>query len=294
MTKLIIIIIIIICVPVFLYGSELWDISSRQLLLLERAHRKILRTLMGLPARCRVSALLGLLGAHSFASLISQCQLSFIHSFSLMSTDALPRCILALRLANHGRGSVLHTWSQLLRRHSLPDIDEILASSISVYGWRRYVHSRLVAESHAVVSTECSHLPLGHCLVPGRPIPHWGITLSSVIATRRSFLRVRLLVGCGDLMDDLVHFHGASSSACPLCHYVCEDALHFIAVCPHLHSAHLTFLASAPPSISFVAHDSQQLCDVVPGLCWIPDLSVQIFLIDFIHFLWEQHSLALS
>ena len=171
-----------ICVPIFLYGSELWDISSRQLLLLERAHRKILRTLMGLPARCRVSALLGLLGARSFASLISQRQLSFIHSFSLMSIDALSRCVLALCLANHGRSSVLHTWSQLLRRHSLPDIDEILASSIFVYGWRRYVRSHLVAESHAVVSTECSHLPLGHCLVPGRPIPHWGITLSSVNA----------------------------------------------------------------------------------------------------------------
>ena len=133
-----------ICVPIFLYGSELRDISSRQFLLLERAHRKILRTLMGLPVRCRVSALLGLMGARSFASLISQRQLSFIHSFSLMSTDTLPRCVLALRrLANHGSGSVLHTWSQLLRRHSLPDIDEILASSISVYGWRRYVRSHL-------------------------------------------------------------------------------------------------------------------------------------------------------
>ena len=138
---------------------------------------------------------------------------------------------------------MLHTWSQLLRRHSFPDIDEILASSISVYGWRHYVRSHLVAENHAVMSTKCSHLPLGHCLVPGRPIPHWGITLSSVIATRHSFLRVWLLVGCGGLMDDLGRFHGASSSACPLCHYVsvCEDALHFIAVCPHFHSAHLFF-----------------------------------------------------
>ena len=30
---------------------------------------------------------------------------------------------------------------------------------------------------------ECSHLPLGHCLVPGWPIPHWGVTLSSLVAT---------------------------------------------------------------------------------------------------------------
>ena len=95
-------------------------------------------------------------------------------------------------------------------------------------------------------------------------------------------------------MDDLGPFHGAFSSACPLCHYVCKDALYFIAVCPHLHSARLTFLASAPPSISFVVHDSQWLCDVVLGFCWIPDLSVQIFLLNFLHFLWEQHSLALS
>ena len=154
-------------------------------------------------------------------------QLSFIHLLSLMSTDALPRHVLALRLANHGSGSVLHTWSQLLRRHSLPDIDELLASSISVYGWCHYVHSHLVAESHAVVLAECSHLPLGRCLVPGRPIPHWGITLSSVVATMRSFLHVRLLVGCGDLMDGLGRSHGASSSVCLLCHYVCEDALYF-------------------------------------------------------------------
>ena len=218
-------------------------------LLLDRAHRKILHTIMGLPVRCRVFAIFWLLGACSFASLICQRQLSFIHSFSLMSTDALPRHVLALCLANHGSSSVLHTWSQLLRCHSLPDIAEILTSSTSVYGWCCYIHSHLVAESHAVVSNECSHLPLGHCLVPGRPIPHWGITLSSVVAIRHSFLCIQLLVGCGGLMDDLGHFHGASSSASPLCHHVCEDALHFIAVCPYLHSAYLTFLASAPPSI---------------------------------------------
>ena len=60
-----------------------------------------------------------------------------------------------------------------------------------------------MAESHAVVSTECSHLPLGHCLVPGWSIPYRGITLSSVIAARHSSLRVWLLVGCGGLMNDL-------------------------------------------------------------------------------------------
>ena len=97
-------------------------------------------------------------------------------------------------------------------------------------------------------------------------------------------------------MDDLERFHGAyaSSSACPLCHHVCEDALHFIAVYSQLHSARQTVLVSSPPSVSSVFHDSQQFCDVVLGLYWIPDLSIQMFLIDFLHFLWEQHSLAFS
>ena len=49
-------------------------------------------------------------------------------------------------------------------------------------------------------------------------------------------------------MNDLGYFHGVSSSTCPLCNCVCEDALHFIAVCPQLYSACLTFVASLPPS----------------------------------------------
>ena len=141
-------------------------------------------------------------------------------------------------------------WSQLLNHHSLPDISELLSSPTSVYDWHHFIYSHLVAESHATLLYECSHLPLGRCLVPGRPIPHWGDTFSSVVATRHSLLRVHSLVGCGGLMDDLGRFHGASSSACPLCHHVCEDAYHFIAVCPHLYSAHLAFLASSPPSVS--------------------------------------------
>ena len=81
----------------------------------------------------------------------------------------LPRRVLVLRLADYGSGSMLCVWSQLLRHHSLPD------SSISVYGWHRFVRSHFEAESHTVVTSECSHLPLGRCVVPGQPILHWGI-----------------------------------------------------------------------------------------------------------------------
>ena len=84
---------------------------------------------------------------------------------------------------------------------SLPNISELLSFSTTVYGWRHYIDSHLVAESYITVLDECSCLPLGCSLVPGQPIPHWGITLSFIVAIRCSILCVRLLVDCGVLMD---------------------------------------------------------------------------------------------
>ena len=105
-----------------------------------------------------VSALFWLLGACPPASLICQRQLSFIHSFSVMSADALSRCVLVLCLAT---GSVLYVWSQFLSCHSLPNTSVLFCSSTSVYGWRRFIRSHLVAESHTTVLVEYSHLPVG-------------------------------------------------------------------------------------------------------------------------------------
>ena len=43
--------------PIMLYGCELWTISKTESLMLERVHRKILRTIQGLPTRCPSVAL---------------------------------------------------------------------------------------------------------------------------------------------------------------------------------------------------------------------------------------------
>ena len=41
------------CIPILLYGCELWSPTQTELILLERTHRKILRTISGMPIRCK-------------------------------------------------------------------------------------------------------------------------------------------------------------------------------------------------------------------------------------------------
>ena len=96
-----------ICLPILLYGCEFWCLSHSHLLLLECVHCKILCSIQGLPVQCPVAAVLGLLGAHSVASLIWQCQLNFIFSFSSLKLDALLHCGFAFRLDSHGSKFVL-------------------------------------------------------------------------------------------------------------------------------------------------------------------------------------------
>ena len=93
--------------PIMLYGCELWTISKTESLMLERVHRKILRTIQGLPVRCPSVALTSLLGSRDISSLISQQQLTFINSITSMSTTDLPRLILERRLSNPSLSGII-------------------------------------------------------------------------------------------------------------------------------------------------------------------------------------------
>ena len=74
-------------IPIMLYGSEIWKITNSEVLLLERVHRKILRTIQGFPTRCPVSALNGSVGSLDIDSRIIQRKLSFAYgSFHVTST----------------------------------------------------------------------------------------------------------------------------------------------------------------------------------------------------------------
>ena len=76
------------CLPVMLYGYELWVPSKSEFLMLEWVHRKILRTIQDLPIRCSSLALQILVGSPSVSSIIFQRQLAFLHSFSAMSPNS--------------------------------------------------------------------------------------------------------------------------------------------------------------------------------------------------------------
>ncbi len=67
-----------ICLPILLFGSELWVLSKTELLMLERAHRKILRTIQGLPTRCPSVALNSLLGTLPISMCLTSRKLNFI------------------------------------------------------------------------------------------------------------------------------------------------------------------------------------------------------------------------
>ena len=90
-----------LCLPVMLFGCELWSPNKTEIIMLERTHRKILRTITGLPTRCNSKALLQLVGMPSITTCIHQRQLSFLHSFSTLPPEALPRQLLEERLSHH-------------------------------------------------------------------------------------------------------------------------------------------------------------------------------------------------
>ena len=64
------------CIPILPYGSELHVDSKYSML--ERVHRKILRTTQGLPSHCPASSLSTLLGTPSVEDLIKQHKFNFI------------------------------------------------------------------------------------------------------------------------------------------------------------------------------------------------------------------------
>ena len=86
-----------LCLPLLLYGSELWALTKTELLSLERVHRKILRTIQGLPIRCHSASLTTLLDLQDIQTLVQQRQLSFIVSVVNLDPDDLPRKLLYAR-----------------------------------------------------------------------------------------------------------------------------------------------------------------------------------------------------
>ena len=97
----------VLCLPIMLYGAEIWSFTKTELLLLERVHRRILRTIQGLPLRCPSILLTKLLGISSIDDLISQRSLGFIIATANLPPDSLARQVLVDRASTPNAKGVI-------------------------------------------------------------------------------------------------------------------------------------------------------------------------------------------
>ena len=254
------------CIPILLYGCELWSLTQSELTLLERTHRKILRTISGMPIRCKSIALQQSLGFNSICSLIHRRQLNFLHSFASLPTDSLPRLIFDQRLASSlSPRSSITTFHHLIDTYELPPIP---SSHLSRAQWKKQTKSLFLISEFCSFTDECDHLPISNYLPArlGKPYPHWQVTLGFPNISTKNISRMRLLFNCGGLESDSCRFRppslSPSSVTCKLCNSAPENAFHLIAMCHALSPARDAFDLPSPLSS---ARDS----DPVRFAAWI-------------------------
>ena len=297
-----------LCLPILLYGSEVWTFTKTELLMLERFHRKILRTVQGLPTRCPSLALLQLLGVQPISHLIAQRSLSFVVSTLNLPDNAVAKRVLLVRISDSATKSGLISRYQLLfHTYDLPALSSIIHKPPMPAAWKVFLKKHFAIREHLDFLAACDHLPLSDCqaLKLLKPAPHWSITRGDVNLTRMNIFRIRLLVGCDGLEGDAARFRSRTNSAlcpqdpsCKLCGASCEDALHFVSCCPILDSARLSLLSSAPPPVASLLPDPslnpRDFCDVLLGVNWIDSALLQRFCIVFLQHLRDARDSLLS
>ncbi len=133
--------------------------TKTERLMLERTHRKILRTIQGLPIRCPSKAFTSLLGSRDISSFISQRHLIFINSIAAMTSDDLPRQVLVARLANPSLSGIIPLWNQLLDSLNLPSIEELLSSPKPKHSWKSSIKRLLNSEQYVSLTEDCANYP---------------------------------------------------------------------------------------------------------------------------------------
>ena len=147
--------------------AELWALPKTELQIMERVHRKILRTAQGLPTRCPNTAIYSLIGSRSIASHIQQRQLSFISSIACLDDDALPKRLLQIRLSTPSAKGLIPTYRQLLDDLRLPSIDELLNQPPNRKSWKKSTRKLLSSRSYLSLMEDCVQFPVAALLVTG-------------------------------------------------------------------------------------------------------------------------------
>ena len=120
-----------LCLPIMLYGCELWSPTKSELLMLERVHRRILRTIQGLPLRCNSLALQCLMETVSITSLIHQRQLNFVLSFRSLPLDSPHRLIFQALICHPPSKGFIPTLLSTLSHYDLPSPSSIIDMTCS-------------------------------------------------------------------------------------------------------------------------------------------------------------------
>ena len=136
-----------LCLPILLYGSEIWNYTKTELLFLERFNRRILRTIQGLPLRCHSSLLTKLLGTSSIDDLITQRSLSFVTATANLPLDSLPRQVLVARASSPTAKGVTKRYHELLAGLNLPDLPTLL-NAIPKSRHLRHISRRILPCKH--------------------------------------------------------------------------------------------------------------------------------------------------
>ena len=295
-----------VCLPILLYGSELSTLTKTELQIFERLHRKILRTIQGLPTRCPSSALLAMVGMQSVEDLIKQRKLGFILSIVNHPPDSLPRRVLEVRSGSDCANSIVANFNVVLSELNLPDLSHLLMAQPSAPLWKRHTKNHLAIKGLLQHIEDCADYHASACeFRPLKPARHWTTTVGDPALTRLNNFRIRLLVGCDGLEKDAARFRSrntgrpAGDPTCKLCGADSEDAVHFIFSCQALSVRRRGLLSGAPPIISSTFTDStsssnpQTFADVILGTCWINDPEVQSFCIKFLSGLKEARAALL-
>ena len=282
-----------LCIPILLYGSELWSLSKVELNMFERIHRKILRTIQGLPTRCHTSSLNSLLGSNDIESRILQRKLNFINSLTNLDDSSLPKKLISARIRNASAKGLIPRLEDALNKLNLPDINSLIESRVKREPWKKSIKKQLNIKTYLRFLTDCEEYYVSECdLKIGRPIQHWAVTLGDSKLSRANNFRIRLLVGCDGLEKDAARFRrrnndrAPSDPSCKLCNAPVEDAFHFISHCPALEGERLRLLDCAPPSVKTQLPDHvtrpDEFAETILGTNWIDDRPTQSFCIEFL------------
>ncbi len=253
--------------------------------MIERIHRKILRTIQGLPIRCPFLAL---------TSLIGSLGLCFINSIAHMSAEDLPKRVLLERLLLDKDSGLLKTWSALVSTHPFPPLLTMVSNGKSKDSFKAAARKSMLIGQYIALVDSCSNLPISSLPAHmGKPSSLWLCSLKDRSLHGSSNFRIRLLTGCDGLELDASRFRSRNrfnaapgDASCKLCHLDVESPSHFLSGCSALSPLRDTLISAAPACVR--AHLDQSsshkeaLCSLVLGLDWLSDSIVRRF--GFFHF----------